>query len=121
MTKKVNKINGFSDVLATQPAEVLSLCRYREDDLDTDRPSCNKHRNGGTKKKSKKTCSRTRFRTAQQAREALWSAFSGLNSQAGDALNGTHVGNLVISCDVCRGYHCVSPSEWLASQVAYAA
>lgn len=115
------KINGFSDVLANQPAGVLSLCRIKESDLDSDRPSRQKHRNADFKKTYKKACARTRFRTTRQAREALLSAFTGLDRQAGDALNGARLGNLVICCDVCRGYHLASPSEWFESQVAYAA
>ena len=116
------KINGFSDVFASQPAGVLSLCRIKESDLEMDQASTRtKTRQKAVTKKYNKICSRTRFRTARQARQALWSAFTGLEGQAGDALNGTHVGNLVVCCDVCRGYHLSSPSEWLGIEVALAA
>ena len=116
------KINGFSDVFASQPAGVLSLCRIKESDLEMDLASTRtKTRQTAVTKKYNKVCARTRFRTARQARQALWSAFAGLDGQAGDALNGTHVGNLVVCCDVCRGYHLSSPSEWLGIEVALAA
>ena len=115
------KINGFSEVLAIQPTRALSLCRIKDGDLDSDRQSRQKNRHGGSKQKYQKACNRTRFRTARQAREALLGAFAGLEHQAGDALHGAHLANLVICCDVCRGYHLASPSEWFESQVAYAA
>ena len=116
------KINGFSEVFATQPAGALSLCRIKESDLEiTKSTSRSKNRSANQEKKHAKSCSRTRFRTARLARQALWSAFAGLEGQAGDALNGTHVGNLVVSCDVCRGYHLASPTEWLGIEVTLAA
>ena len=116
------KINGFSDVFASQPNGVLALCRIKESDLAINEPLTRpKTRQTAPVKKYNKACARTRFRTARQARQALWGALAGLENQAGDALNGTHVGNLVVSCDVCRGYHLSSPTEWLGIEVALAA
>ena len=51
------KINGFSDVFASQPAGVLSLCRIKESDLEMDQASTRtKTRQTAVTKKYNKVC-----------------------------------------------------------------
>ena len=115
--------NRYNEVVEIQAKGTLTLCRLKVNSgiEEVERPRGQKATKKVQVQKYKKQCGRTRFRNAKQARQALWAAFSGLDGQAGDALLGTHVGNLVVSCDSCRGYHLSSPSEWLGTEVPFAA
>jgi len=115
--------NRYKEVVEIQAKGTLSLCRLKVNGAieEVERPSGHKAKKKVQVQKYKKPCGRTRFRNAKQARQALSAAFSGLDGQAGDALLGTHAGNLVVSCDSCRGYHLSSPSERLETEVPFAA
>lgn len=117
--------NRYEEVAENQPKGSLALCRLRGVGRDENQASARKRgataTHTGRPTKRKKKCGRIRFRDAKKAHLSLLGAFEGLKGQAGDALLGTHMDNLVVSCTICRGYHVYSPAEWLRSQVQFAA